>query len=303
MRVLLVVALLVVTVLLVTESSLIKGSVEEDIQILEVKIRVLHDLLAKDCPSYNSRAKRQADTENQRHLDVQMIVYDKLFKKWIECQNSKLATPSTSTSKLQLTTGRMKFNATGKVTSPTTERKGFTTRPTLTTEQQTPKSTMQLATPTTESTVTTNVKQTTDFPSTHPCKQAVNYTQSWRRDHSGSDIRPGGPNSANKYACDFHRRSTQWFRFSGAAGTHMLDSCPKYLSCGTNIPYWTNQRMPQEVGVETAVKVYGVLADNCRWFTASIQVMRCSIKTANDFIYRQTTNYSYPCGEAFCGMM
>ena len=49
------------------------------------------------------------------------------------------------------------------------------------------------------------------------CLTATNLTQSWRLDHKGSDIRPGGPHSYNNWACDLHK-DLQWFRFSGDGG-------------------------------------------------------------------------------------
>ena len=51
------------------------------------------------------------------------------------------------------------------------------------------------------------------------CLTATNFTQSWRLDHKGSDIRPGGPD-ANRigWACEV-RKDLQWFRFSGEGGT------------------------------------------------------------------------------------
>ena len=135
------------------------------------------------------------------------------------------------------------------------------------------------------------------------CQQAVNYTQSWRRDHKGSDIKPDGPNSWLGYACDLHFSSSQWFRFSGAAGTHLLDSCLKSFSCGAIYPMWTDEKMPTAVGVEATVKVFGVYQNNCKDNSRYIKVMRCSLDSAFDLIYKQTTDDSFDCGQAFCGMM
>ena len=131
---------------------------------------------------------------------------------------------------------------------------------------------------------------------------AVNYTQSWRNDHEGSDIKPSGSLSDTGYACDFGASSSQWFRFSGAAGTHMLDSCPKWKSCGTLTPFWTDERMPKAIGVETMVEVYGVREDNCRYYTKNIKVIRCTWDTSYDFIYKKTDDALTNCNQAFCSM-
>ena len=62
---------------------------------------------------------------------------------------------------------------------------------------------------------------TTPQPIPRECQTATNLTQSWRLDHNGSEIKPGGPHSYTGYACDFHR-DLQWFRFTGDAGNLSL---------------------------------------------------------------------------------
>ena len=49
---------------------------------------------------------------------------------------------------------------------------------------------------------TTTEPQTATRNSSQPkeCQQAINYTESWRLDRSGSGIRPGGPFSLDGYA-------------------------------------------------------------------------------------------------------
>ena len=42
-------------------------------------------------------------------------------------------------------------------------------------------------------------------------------------DYNGSEIKPGGLHSSGGHACDLNINSTQWFRFSGDAGTHVLN--------------------------------------------------------------------------------
>ena len=66
---------------------------------------------------------------------------------------------------------------------------------------------------------TSPTKMATTIP-TQPaeCLTAKNLTQSWRSDHKGRNIRPGGPHSSRfGYNCDLHK-DLQWFRFSGQAG-------------------------------------------------------------------------------------
>ena len=49
------------------------------------------------------------------------------------------------------------------------------------------------------------------------CLSAKNLTGSWRLDHNGSHIRPGGDHSYDGHTCDLHR-DLEWFRFTGKAG-------------------------------------------------------------------------------------
>ena len=49
------------------------------------------------------------------------------------------------------------------------------------------------------------------------CLSATNLRDSWRIDHDGRNLKPGGLFSRNGYACDIRNR-LQWFRLSGAAG-------------------------------------------------------------------------------------
>ena len=84
----------------------------------------------------------------------------------------------------------------------------------------------------------------------------------------------------------------------------MLDSCPKYYSCGTIGPIWTDDRIPTAVGVVQRVTAYQVngRARNCRWFRRRIAVMRCSDSTEYDYIYKYVGDYPDTCAVGFCGM-
>ena len=264
MRVVLVVTILVAVCLLLSDSVPLEGSVEDELNIYKAQVRVVYRQLAKECPQVRI-SKRQVD-DNLGHLEIQKILYDELFKKLIECKKMK--------SRMSEFENLGPVNNTDQETSTTTAK----------------------ATPTT-------TKQTTLITLTQPveCQQAVNYTQSWRRNHEGSGIRPGGPDSQEGYACDFGESSSRWFRFSGAAGTHMLDSCPKRRSCGTRYSYWTDEKLPKDIGAESTINVYGVYKHNCKWFKETVKVMRCSWDTSHDLIYRQILNKNESCTSAFCG--
>ena len=121
------------------------------------------------------------------------------------------------------------------------------------------------------------------------CKNAINFTESWRLDHAGRNLRAGGYLSRNRYACDIYTK--EWFRFSGAAGSRMLNTCPAHKSCGTYAPYWTDEKMPVKVGESLDVKVYYTSQDKCRAGYKALSVIRCSEKP-NDLIHK----YNLPAG-------
>ena len=62
---------------------------------------------------------------------------------------------------------------------------------------------------------TTTTPSATSTPS--ECLTATNLTQTWRLDHKGGNIRPGGPHSFGGWTCDFNK-GLKWFRFSGDGG-------------------------------------------------------------------------------------
>lgn len=130
------------------------------------------------------------------------------------------------------------------------------------------------------------------------CHIAFNYTEAWRKDHSGSMYQPGG-----QYHCDTNpnklEQARRWFRISGAAGTHLLDTCPPGYSCGSHGADWTDAEMPSLVGVPRQVDMYVSWDGNCKFSTRPLLVMRCS-SHANDFVYKYVGPLG--CNNVFCGM-
>ena len=154
------------------------------------------------------------------------------------------------------------------------------------------------------STTTTTVPTTTLSPQQKICKSALNLTESWRRDTNGADLKPGGNHSKNGYACDISL-GRRWFRFTGAAGNKILNTCPRPNSCGTRVPYWTDKAMPTEAEVEKTIKVYGVDDKKCKLYKTSINVMKCFVDNNEFLIYQRTRKEPKAddvCKEAFCGM-
>lgn len=83
----------------------------------------------------------------------------------------------------------------------------------------------------------------------------------------------------------------------------MLNSCPKYNSCGTLDPWYTDADMPTAVGVPTAISAYEVgSVGDCPGYPQRIEVIRCSWRTDHDLIYKQVKFGFGTCRDAFCGM-
>ena len=91
------------------------------------------------------------------------------------------------------------------------------------------------------------------------------------------------------------------------AGNKMLDSCAPIYSCGSLYPLWTDDEMPQDIGVETTVRAYRTSSSPCEYnyyqYSGSLHVVRCSWDTKHDLVYKFVpSSYSSTCYYAFCGM-
>ena len=82
----------------------------------------------------------------------------------------------------------------------------------------------------------------------------------------------------------------------------MLNVCPKYMSCGAQFPFWTDDSHPTEVGVVHRISAYAVLRNDCKAETRSLDVMRCPDRNSYYYIYRYIGSYFNSCVGAFCGM-
>ena len=88
----------------------------------------------------------------------------------------------------------------------------------------------------------------------------------------------------------------------------MLNICPLYISCGTAWPLWTDEEVPEDVLLLATINVYasyyktGDPSYKCKTVTYQAEVIRCSLDTDYDLIYRYIGNYVGTCNMAFCGM-
>ena len=72
----------------------------------------------------------------------------------------------------------------------------------------------------------------TSVPLPIECVNAVDLTQSWRKDHNGTNI----SYKENTHHCDPREMVSAgrpWFRIAGKAGNRLLDRCVPVKSCGT----------------------------------------------------------------------
>ena len=129
------------------------------------------------------------------------------------------------------------------------------------------------------------------------CEEAINLIEPWRTDTNGTRLNYKVPNCDTKAMM---KAGYPWFRFSKGAGNRLLDSSPPAYGCGTHIGLWTDEPMPEAVGVETATTVYGSWTGGCKQISLPIQVVRCS-DLQNDFLYKYDSKDD-GCSRSFCGM-
>ena len=93
--------LLLVAVLVV--SSVPQDLGQKQLDIYRGQISIIHDLLAKECPSVN----RSSEIQTKPQLEIQKQLYQKLLKRLHECRKGKISTSTqktTTTAKQQSTT-------------------------------------------------------------------------------------------------------------------------------------------------------------------------------------------------------
>ena len=256
------------------------------VQLQQMKLRVntIHEaLLTEQCPGLPHKLIERSLTSpssNAILLELETKLYSHLFDLLVSCRKSKTSTTNSG----KTTAVAMETTILKKTTAPMT---GSTTQPTT-----------QTTTAPTPPTTTPDVTTTTATSAPVECLNAINLTESWRLDHSGSRIRPnnGDHNCDTK---DMINAGRPWFKFTGNAGDKLLDHCVPIWSCGTGATMWSNSTMPDKVGVVTPITVYGHASGRCTYFTLKSSVMRCSSR-ANDYVYRYDDLDR--CWMGFCGM-
>ena len=82
----------------------------------------------------------------------------------------------------------------------------------------------------------------------------------------------------------------------------MANTCPDMNSCGTIDPIWSDEEPPEDIWTMSTMNAYINGWSGCKSETITIQVMRCSLESDHDLIYRYTgPYYSSDCQTGFCG--
>ena len=91
------------------------------------------------------------------------------------------------------------------------------------------------------------------------------------------------------------------FVFCLHAGNRMANTCPKMHSCGTINPIWSDEEPPPDALIISNMLAYLVDWNNCRSQTLALEVMRCSLESEYDLIYKYLGPYQpQNCASAFC---
>ena len=140
----------------------------------------------------------------------------------------------------------------------------------------------------------------TPLPSQCTSSATLNLTESWRNNYNGTNLRyddilillPG----------------VTWFRFTGAAGNLLKNTCPVEFSCGSSGAYWSDSPLPTRVGETVNITFYesyysGPLdsLDDCIDNGAHRgRATRCSADRGG-VVYIMNVDMDYKYG-IFCGM-
>lgn len=246
--------------------SLYDPNADRELARYNEEAKILHDkLISEGCDDpeveKTKRSLLQTSADSLK-LEVKKELYEKLINMLVECRHTKLKI------------------STAKIQPGSSEKLPLTTASTLT------------APDSDNSTVVNPITQPDE------CLSAINLTEPWRRDHNGSNMQPtnGVWNCDTKYMITTGR---PWFRFAKAAGSHLSHECvPRYQSCGTHTPMWSDDPMPSSIGVATSFKIYAFHRRNCKFASQAATVIRCS-DAPHDFVYRYDGKES--CHLGFCG--
>lgn len=107
-------------------------------------------------------------------------------------------------------------------------------------------------------------------------------------------------NSNGPYNCD-RNMTRKWYRFDGAAGTRMPETCPEPLRCGTHAPGWLHGKHPLPGDGVVQREVCFHWNNNCCRWKKQIRLRNCGGFYVYELETPPTCNLRY-CGNGGEGM-
>ena len=257
------------------------------------RVQLVHNVLVEECgTSQTTRERREVLSTRTEAVEIEKQLYKNLLQMLAECRRSKSNPTTDSNSLTPKNTMRLRQTTHSLETALSSTAKDTRSRKTDTTPTKTTRS------PNTNTTPTSTVEMAT-ATAVDECLLAINLTEIWRVDHNGNGLR----RKDGQLNCDTEpmvKQGRPWFRFSGAAGNRLLDSCPPINSCGTIDGMWSDEVMPKRTGEIRVINVFASAGYQCKRFTYKLKVKKCS-RRRHDYIYRYLGDSH--CYLSFCGMM
>lgn len=272
-------------VTLTTAETIALNHARTELYVYRKRVEFLREELEAQCPEYavsdpglERRGLAKDTFLHEASIKVEKNLYNNLLELFIECRLAQ-QNGGPTTARSQTTLKKVPRATTKKVFRTTQQKKTQPTHPTK---------------------ATTLRQKTTIKSSSNPCTSpsTVNLTEIWRNDYKhilGKEFRHDDTKLLTE---------TTWFRFTGAAGSQLKNSCPLWYSCGAGAAYWTDATtMPKKVGEILKINVYeswakGFPSEECKRRKFVSTVMRCS---SNKFVYRMDTGLSGG-ADTVCGM-
>ena len=204
--------------------GLIVPKPETELYLIRAKIELLTQKVHERCPDLLDHGvflgKRDlADELHDHTMEMERELYQHMKQLYDECHSDGLAGYVTETSSPLA------------AHTPTTTKTKTTTTPTTTTTTATPTTT------------------TVPLPPQCTSSATVNLTESWRNNYSGTDLSNDDINILVA--------GETWFRFTGAAGNLLRNSCPPSgYSCGSHGGYWSDSPLPTRIGETVSITIY-----------------------------------------------
>ena len=212
--------------------GLIVPKPETELYLIRARIELLTQKVHERCPDFLDHGvflgKRDLTELHDHTMEMERELYRHMKQLYDECHSDGLAGYVTETS------------------SPLTVKAAHTPTTPIT------KTTTSPATTTT--TTTTPKTSTVPLPPQCTSPATLNLTESWRNNYNDTDLR-------NEDINILLPRVT-WFRFTGAAGNLLRNSCPPSgYSCGSLGGYWSDSPLPTQIGETVNIIFYEKLAD------------------------------------------